>query len=131
MLLEIRKKNLRMIIKNVVTSKHSDGIMYLIHSSGLGALNPNTVVMSWPQSKKLMIFLIMFFFIPEWKEFPEDRENFIKFIDLTAKLQYHTVILKPDEAFSIYFCLFIRKNYKIWKLTSIMLIFGAFLMRRG
>lgn len=52
MLLEIRKKNLRLIIKNVVTAKHSDGIMYLIHSSGLGALNPNTVIMSWPQSKK-------------------------------------------------------------------------------
>lgn len=57
MLVEIRKKNLRMVIKNVITPKHSDGMLYLIHSSGLGALNPNTVLLSWPKSIYSIIIL--------------------------------------------------------------------------
>lgn len=54
MIQEAKKKNLRFVIKTVVSPKYEDGMMYLIHSAGLGALNPNTILLTWPQSELII-----------------------------------------------------------------------------
>lgn len=101
MIHEAKKKNLRMVIKTVVSPKYEDGMMYLIHSAGLGALNPNTILLTWPQSTSIIYKIkIKIIQILDWKEKPDEITNFLKYVDLSNNLQYHILILKPDEAFN-------------------------------
>ena len=57
-MIELKKKKLRMVIKTAIAPKYENAVMQLIHSSGLGALNPNTIVMPWPQCIKNLNLLI-------------------------------------------------------------------------
>lgn len=50
MINEIKKKKLRMIVKNEINNNYENGMIHLIYSAGLGPLNPNTILLSWPQS---------------------------------------------------------------------------------
>lgn len=50
MINEIKKRKLRMVVKNEINTTYENALLHLIYSSGLGALNPNTVLFSWPNS---------------------------------------------------------------------------------
>jgi len=105
-MIELKKKNLRMVIKTAIAPKYENAVMQLIHSSGLGALNPNTIVMPWPQCIKdlnLLFFYVSFYFslnlFKDWKQSENEASNFIKYIKLANSMQFHIIVLKPDISF--------------------------------
>lgn len=58
MINEIKKKKLRMVVKNEINTTYENALLHLIYSAGLGALNPNTVLFSWPTSSLIFISII-------------------------------------------------------------------------
>lgn len=48
-----------MVVKTTISTKYEAGIMQLIYSSGLGALNPNTILMPWPKSNNQILFFLI------------------------------------------------------------------------
>jgi len=51
--------------KVIVSSNVEQGMIYLIQSAGLGGLEPNTVLLAWPNS---------------WKEDPFKQERFFNLV---------------------------------------------------
>lgn len=88
-----------MVIKTTIAPKYEIAVMNLIHSSGLGALNPNTIVMSWPPSKKSYKFMLSLDFLIDWKDSENECVRFTNYIRLANNMQFHIIILKPDTAF--------------------------------
>ena len=46
-----------MVVKGCVTENIEVGINFLIHAGGLGGLEPNTVMIKWPNCKQYLFVL--------------------------------------------------------------------------
>ena len=70
--------------KVVVSNNIENGLMYLIQSSGLGGLDPNTVILAWPN---------------EWEDDVLKTERFVNIIRAIHTYGHLITILKPQKEF--------------------------------
>lgn len=80
------KENKFMVFSKVVVSPDIEsGLNFLIQSSGLGGLVPNTVLLSWPT---------------EWEHDESKINRFVHIINNATIFGHVITILKPEEAFN-------------------------------
>lgn len=78
------KKKLHVFSKVVLTNDTENANMYLIQSSGLGGLEPNTVILSWPE---------------EWEYDLLKINKFVHVINSAHTYGHVITVLKPESAF--------------------------------
>ena len=66
-----------MLVKGCVTENIEEGINFLIHAGGLGGLEPNTVMIKWPNCFLNQKLIILLFFFLEWIAEESRKEKFI------------------------------------------------------
>jgi potassium/chloride transporter 4/5/6 len=80
----LSKNKLHVFSKVVLTNDVENGLLYLIQSSGLGGLEPNTVLLSWPE---------------EWEHDFLKIKRFVHIIDSAHTYGHVITVLKPENSF--------------------------------
>lgn len=80
----LNKHKYHVFSKVVLTSDVENGLLFLIQSSGLGGLEPNTVLLSWPE---------------EWEHDLMKINRFVHIIDSAHTYGHVITVLKPETAF--------------------------------
>lgn len=80
----LSKNKLHVFSKVVLTNDVENGLIYLIQASGLGGLEPNTVLLSWPE---------------EWEYDMLKIRRFVHIIDGAHTYGHVITVLKPENAF--------------------------------
>jgi potassium/chloride transporter 4/5/6 len=80
----LSKNKLHVFSKVVLTNDVENGLLYLIQSSGLGGLEPNTVLLSWPE---------------EWEHDLLKIKRFVHIIDSAHTYGHVITVLKPGNSF--------------------------------
>lgn len=80
------KENKQMVFSKVVVSNDvENGLNFLIQSSGLGGLIPNTILLSWPT---------------EWEHDQNKITRFVHIINNATLFGHVITVLKPENAFN-------------------------------
>ena len=75
------KRNKYNVFSKVIVSKNiEDGMLYLIQASGLGGLEPNTILLSWPS---------------QWEDDHLKTQRFFNLIGHTQTFGHLLTVLKP------------------------------------
>lgn len=80
----LSKNKLHVFSKVILTNDVENGLIYLIQASGLGGLEPNTVLLSWPE---------------EWEHDLLKIRRFVHIIDSAHTYGHVITVLKPEDAF--------------------------------
>lgn len=79
------KKNKYNVFSKVIVSQNiENGMVYLIQSSGLGGLEPNTILLAWPN---------------QWEDDELKANRFVHMINHSHTFGHLLTILKPQKAF--------------------------------
>lgn len=81
----LKKNKLQVFSKVLLSSDVENGLTYLIQGSGLGGLNPNTVLLSWPT---------------EWQHDENKINRFVHVVNNATTYGHVITVLKPEEAFN-------------------------------
>jgi hypothetical protein len=81
----LSKNKLHVFSKVVLTNDIENGLIYLIQSAGLGGLEPNTVLLSWPE---------------EWEYDLLKIRRFVHIINSAHTYGHVITVLKPETAFT-------------------------------
>lgn len=80
----LTKNKLHVFSKVVLSNDVENSLIYLIQSSGLGGLEPNTVLLSWPD---------------EWEYDMLKIRRFVHIIDSAHTYGHVITVLKPESGF--------------------------------
>ena len=81
----LKKNNCHVFSKVVLSHDVESALIYLIQSSGLGGLEPNTMLLSWPE---------------EWEHDEVKIRRFVHIIDSAHTYGHVITVLKPESAFN-------------------------------
>lgn len=81
-----RMKRMEVFSKVILNKDLCKGLKNLIQNTGLGGLEPNTILMAWPE---------------DWKEQPVRSSRFCKLIGYAKKCNRALIVSKPVDNFSI------------------------------
>lgn len=81
----LSKNKLHVFSKVVLSNDVENSLIYLIQSSGLGGLEPNTVLLSWPE---------------EWEHDHLKTKRFVHTIDSAHTYGHVITVLKPESEFA-------------------------------
>lgn len=80
----LKQNKLPVFSKVILSNDVESGLTYLIQGSGLGGLNPNTVMLSWPH---------------EWEHDESKINRFVHVINNATTYGHVITVLKPESAF--------------------------------
>lgn len=123
-----RLRRMEVFSKVVLNKTARNGLKSLIQTAGLGGLEPNSVVMAWPEN---------------WQTEPVRASRFVKLMEYSAACGHAVLALKPVDSFNLFerligtidiwwfsydgglMCLlaFLLKKHRVWKLCDVRLFY--------